>query len=465
MTSSSPPPLKRRMGCLPIALIVLGVVILVLIVGGYSGAAYYSGSRVAAKTKEVERLRQRGIPTDPLELAKSYHSNPEAQQLGEAFVKAFDVYKASHQFYNESDFQNRITQAGELYNPEHIEALRTHLALNAGYMAELRELLRESRDVQYPIDFSLGLRINLEFADDVRVAVFMFVASANIAAVDGDAEGVLRNVSDAVRMAETLRTVPILIVQLIRTKCVSIILNQCEYAVNTLTFPKDSLEHVQTFLGDLDLDGMIALGMRGELCSFHMDVLFADEPDLEKAAPLLGILQTRATFLRDVWISNLFLSQCEVIGIGDATPWERQPLAEQVERKLDNQRPLFHLLELILLPASSRAYETENRVLSATEITKSGLAALAYAHDTGKLPDDLGILVPNYMDAVPLDAYDGQPVRYRRTDTGFVVYSIAHDRVDNGGNPPPEDKRIFETGDLVFRVFDATPYLQRKDAA
>jgi hypothetical protein len=49
-------------------------------------------------------------------------------------------------------------------------------------------------------------------------------------------------------------------------------------------------------------------------------------------------------------------------------------------------------------------------------------------------PDTLAELVPTYLDKVPLDIIDGQPLRYRRTENGrFTLYSIGLDGKDDGG--------------------------------
>ena len=37
------------------------------------------------------------------------------------------------------------------------------------------------------------------------------------------------------------------------------------------------------------------------------------------------------------------------------------------------------------------------------------------------------------MSTVPHDIMDGQPIRYRKTETAFVVYSLGANQVDDGG--------------------------------
>jgi hypothetical protein len=59
-------------------------------------------------------------------------------------------------------------------------------------------------------------------------------------------------------------------------------------------------------------------------------------------------------------------------------------------------------------------------------------------------------LVPEYLDAVPLDPFDGKPLKMVRTDKGLVLYSIGPDKKDDGGSPPKaEDWRL---GDVSIRL-------------
>ena len=50
----------------------------------------------------------------------------------------------------------------------------------------------------------------------------------------------------------------------------------------------------------------------------------------------------------------------------------------------------------------------------------------------GRLPDTLSELVPAFLAALPLDPYDGQPVRYKKLPVGYVVYSVGLGWTDQG---------------------------------
>jgi len=63
------------------------------------------------------------------------------------------------------------------------------------------------------------------------------------------------------------------------------------------------------------------------------------------------------------------------------------------------------------------------------------IAAKAYSDARGVLPDRLEDLVPRYLERLPLDRYDGAPLRYARGVP--AVYSVGEDFADAGAGAPP----------------------------
>jgi hypothetical protein len=83
------------------------------------------------------------------------------------------------------------------------------------------------------------------------------------------------------------------------------------------------------------------------------------------------------------------------------------------------------------------------------------LAAERHRQERGAWPKSLETLVElHYLQAVPDDPYIGKPLRCRRLNDGFLVYSVGADRTDNGGilnraNP------IAPGADIGFQLWDA----------
>ncbi len=72
--------------------------------------------------------------------------------------------------------------------------------------------------------------------------------------------------------------------------------------------------------------------------------------------------------------------------------------------------------------------------LNATQLL---ITLKCYKLDHGDLPETLDQLVPDYIDAIPIDDFDGKPLRYSKEKK--IIYSIGSDMKDNGG---PTKSRI-----------------------
>ena len=52
----------------------------------------------------------------------------------------------------------------------------------------------------------------------------------------------------------------------------------------------------------------------------------------------------------------------------------------------------------------------------------------------GEYPESLDALAPQFMEKIPHDIINGQPLHYRRTSDGqFVLYSVGWNETDDGG--------------------------------
>jgi hypothetical protein len=71
----------------------------------------------------------------------------------------------------------------------------------------------------------------------------------------------------------------------------------------------------------------------------------------------------------------------------------------------------------------------------------------------GALPERLGQLVPAYLEAIPEDPFDDQPLRFVKQPVGYTVYSVGVDGEDNGGRELDDDGIPFRPGtDATFIV-------------
>jgi hypothetical protein len=129
----------------------------------------------------------------------------------------------------------------------------------------------------------------------------------------------------------------------------------------------------------------------------------------------------------------------------------REPLDEVLRREriwMENAHGWFgHFCLLLDDVVSSEALPwhaalARKRGEAATRLLIVELAVRAFQLHRGDLPDQLEELTPEVLADLPVDPFDpqGLPLRYLRTNDGYVLYSIGADGDDDGGRPLAEDE-------------------------
>lgn len=91
----------------------------------------------------------------------------------------------------------------------------------------------------------------------------------------------------------------------------------------------------------------------------------------------------------------------------------------------------------ILLPALGKAMQSGDDAIQSREGILTVIALERYRLAHGAYPKALSELVPEFLQALPLDRYDGSPIRYKLVAEKPIVYCIGIDLKDDGGVPPP----------------------------
>ncbi len=123
-----------------------------------------------------------------------------------------------------------------------------------------------------------------------------------------------------------------------------------------------------------------------------------------------------------------------------------------IQRERLNDVAVAHLGIIQVFP-HSRGERLVSRADARLMLCRIAVALRLYAHAHGKHPDSLQALVPEYLDAVPVDPFDDQPICYKRTAEGVLIYSIGPDFVDGGGVDERVKKNSFsEPHDIVVEL-------------
>ncbi len=115
-------------------------------------------------------------------------------------------------------------------------------------------------------------------------------------------------------------------------------------------------------------------------------------------------------------------------------PREPEPVTVSgILRLVLSRNPVGRIMVSMIPPALKRAHAekcAQEWIVSGTRVL---MALKAYKTENGTLPASLDELVPEYIDAVPRDPYDGRPLRY--SGDNRIIYSVGEDLKDAGGAP------------------------------
>jgi hypothetical protein len=93
--------------------------------------------------------------------------------------------------------------------------------------------------------------------------------------------------------------------------------------------------------------------------------------------------------------------------------------------------------------------QVEDRQGATFEVTQAAFALAVYKGENGEYPARLDALVPRYVPEVPLDRFTDKPLRYEKSENGYLLYALGLNQRDDGGSTYT-DRRGGD--DIVVRI-------------
>ncbi|NIP25187.1 MAG: hypothetical protein GWN67_12710 [Phycisphaerae bacterium] len=438
------------------------VLLLVFIIAGFLAF------RLMLKAKLHERLdaiRAEGYPATCAELDAWYTIPESAENAADTFRESFSLYEK----WQKDEKRHLLPIIGE----SQLLPLRTEplamesQALITEYLADNKEalgLLHKGAAIEhsrYPVDLSKGFETLMPDLSDIRHGARLLALEAVLHAENGKPGSAARSIKSTFGLARSLSKEPILISQLVRIACQALAVSILEHIVNRTEFTDEQLADLsQTLVNAEDPSAMIR-AFTGERCSVVgvMKMPASQIPPLLDMAsnrphPLgvLAIWLYRFAGLADMDAAIYLDLMGDYIKAIQLPPQQRKEAADAVDARFDKTSRI-HMLVHILMPALSRVTTLDLRSISQVRAAHVGLTVERYRLATGKLPDTLAELTPTYLDAVVKDPFDGKDLRYKKLETGFVVYSIGEDGNDDGGKEKSRERTSSDAPvDVTFIV-------------
>jgi hypothetical protein len=229
---------------------------------------------------------------------------------------------------------------------------------------------------------------------------------------------------------------PTLIAHLVRIAMAEISIRSLQRVLAQATLAEDDLRLLQeTVQREID-DPRLYWAMRGER-GISMDMLQATE-DGRLARSTINFGKPGWQAWLAGWLPvTLSLNRAEYLRtVNQAVEASKAPVEKQLDalERVVEERGHGNAISGSILPAFSKVASAHARNQASLRATLLALAAERYrAEKTAwpASPDDL--VKAGLLKAVPVDPFDGQPMRYLRVADGVVFYSVGYDRTDNGG--------------------------------
>jgi len=429
----------------------------VLIVLLLIGVGAFTLFRLRLKSKlqaRIDAIRAAGYPVTCAELDKWYTIPENVENAAPTIIDAFWCYK-------ELGETKSLPFVGQAKLPARSEPLPDGMkAAIVGFITDNNEaltLLHKAAAIEhcrYPIDFSSGFDVQLDHVSKLRKSMMLLNLDAISNAENNMPQSAARSLTSGFGLARFLAKEPIFISQLLRMAYHGLSISGLERCINITAFTDEQLASLNRCLVDAEDHSALARAYAGDRCPF-LDAL--KKPESLKSA-ITGHNMPISPFL-DLYIavgladmdSLIYLDFIDgYIEITKLPLHQRQKASDTLEAKLESISNI-HLLLKNHTPSLLRIIMIELRYMAGLRAARAGLAVERYRLAAGNLPNNLSELVPDYLESVPKDPFDGNEMRYRKLETGFVVYSICEDLSDDGGKERTKESPNWDVTFIVER--------------
>ncbi len=473
-------PSKRPRRRRRISVIVLSVLLVVLL--GGVGVWYWSGKSAESRLQALlAEYRAAGQPVDPEDFDPPAVADEDNAAL--LLIRAAEAVRVS-------DEQEEFLADANVFN-QRLDELGRIVQANSKALG----LVRKARSLK-GADWGLRLRApvldtispSIDLLQPQRELVRLLTAAAkynHLTGNDAEAVAILR---DALAGAQELRKMPLLIANIVATG---------EEALTCFAIEELSAGLAVSAPGEEASDGAGAADRR-EVNHLIADLLKTDHRQEELRRALFGeravfidsakrlldggvdmstgqapsmLQRLEITAMSPVYRRDVRRTIENITALGEAareTDWpaakaKLPPPSQSKSPAVNWTRPFSGILS----PSLIRALELDYRARAMRKMAATALAIRLYEIDHGRRPDELGELVPEYLQAVPPDplAAGGAPLGYIRDGDYPRLYSVGLNGVDEGGQyaENPGERPSYDDYDLCFFLDGVRPSWEDRD--
>lgn len=437
-------PARRSLNWGKLALGCLGTFVALWLLGGGGIWLYYHWQHrqaLADVQAELDRIHAAGEPITPEDMFAFHQVPPGVNDTTKLWQRAFELVEKTEDedakllpllgeeevAYERlrADHPESVAPIAERYFKNHDDAIQAIL-----------EAARTEGEARFPLDFSEGHLADLSHIEGVRNASRLLALRSRYALARQDAASAQESVDAMLALAATIEDEPGLIQQLVRMSVLSSHHYEWRAILSEQQLSDDELAQAQQTLKEIDLRNGMRLAMLGERAMgfhafHHMYVLesvsqeYAQKHDGVLARPadchgFLSLMREIIEAAEEPLIEGRLRADHLIESFEQSVSSKNSPKSQQL------------LVTAELVPALKYAFAAYANAEAARDSAIAGIAFRRHQLKYGKPPESLGALVPEFLDAVPLDPFEPEtPLKLVIEGDQYAIYSVGKDLTDD----------------------------------
>ena len=333
----------------------------------------------------------------------------------------------------------------------------------AAFLDANRELISEIRRIAdaggpfIELDYSKGYAMELSHLAKLRTFARLLAADAVVASARGDYGETVQDLDAIMKLANAVGEEPIFFSQLVRVAITGIL-----YANVSQTIPVENLSPEQVdqllqitadaggrngFANSFSGEGLMGLETFDDIRSGEL--MRTGEPSVsidDFFMQFYGSILARPFLYMD---QEAYADIMERMTDAMERPfYEAKPEMDRLTNEIENL-PRTRVISRILLPALTRAAETQAQNEAQLGLMRLGLAVELYHDQIGEYPQTLEDVAPTVGGEIPLDPFTGMPFVYEPRGDRFTLYSAMGSVIDFNDRDLPS--YVDSRGNIVWR--------------
>jgi hypothetical protein len=341
--------------------------------------------------------------------------------------------------------------------------VEAYLAQQAPAVESLDDFVRRNGTVRFPIDLRAGLTMPYPHVAPLRNLARVLALQFDVDLYRGRTGDAVDRILAQLALARTLETEPTLISQLVRLAVLSIARAQTQDLMRQVELEDSDLARLQDSLRQFDEEQSLKRALAGERTFAYLACvaagLMTDDWPVISAADAIQLVDHPPRRVHDaakMLEFSLRIAEAADESLASALRESQQVDADALE--LAQHLTGKFLYRLTLLNSSNRAFVSAFvRWAAKRDCADAALATERYRLSHHQWPETLEQLVPEYLPAVLIDPFNGQPMKMLVTSEELTIYSVGTDREDNRGKLSEGDEAHTDLGFVVPKHRGAAP--------